>query len=42
MAAAFRNEASCLLLFYAVVRTIKFRQIPMPAKPTWPAFLHTI
>lgn len=42
MAAAFRNEASCLLLFFAVVRTIKFRRIPMPTNRTWrPAFLHT-
>jgi transposase-like protein len=30
MAAAFRNEDSCLLLFYAVTRTIKFRRIRMP------------
>ncbi len=30
MAAAFRNEGSCLLLFYAVVRTLKFRKIRMP------------
>ncbi len=32
MAAAFRNEDSCLLMFYAVVRSLKFRRIPMPAK----------
>ena len=32
MAAAFRNEDSCLLLFYAVVRSLKFRRITMPAK----------
>ncbi len=31
MAAAFRNENSCLLMFYAVVRSLKFRRIPMPA-----------
>jgi len=30
MAAAFGNEDSCLLLFYAVVRTLKFRKIRMP------------
>jgi len=30
MAAAFRNENSCLLLFYAVTRTLKFRRIRMP------------
>ncbi len=29
MAAAFRNEASCLLLFFAVVRDIKFNKIKM-------------
>ena len=28
MAAAFRNEGSCLLLFYAVVRSLTFRRIP--------------
>jgi len=30
MAAAFRNEGSCLLLFYAVVRALRFRKIRMP------------
>lgn len=30
MAAAFRNENSCLLMFYAIVRSIKFRRISMP------------
>jgi transposase-like protein len=30
MAAAFRNESSCLLMFYAVVRSLKFRRIAMP------------
>jgi len=30
MGAAFRNETSCLLMFYAVVRTLKFRRVPMP------------
>jgi len=28
MAAAFRNENSCLLMFYAVVRTLRFHKIP--------------
>ena len=32
MAAAFRNEGSCLLLFFAVVRSLKFRRIAMSAK----------
>jgi transposase-like protein len=31
MAAAFRNENSCLLLFYAVVRSLKLRNISVPA-----------
>jgi transposase-like protein len=30
MAAAFRNEGSCLLLFYAVVRGLHFRRLRMP------------
>jgi transposase-like protein len=30
MAAASRNENSCLLMFYAVVRSLKFRRIAMP------------
>jgi putative transposase len=29
MGAAFRNETSCLLMFYAVVRTLKFRRVRM-------------
>ena len=33
MAAAFRNEDSCLLMFYAVVRSLKFKRIPVVAKP---------
>ena len=44
MAAAFRNEGSCLLLFYAVIRSLKFNKLTMPA-PTQaqpdPALLHT-
>jgi putative transposase len=31
MAAAFRNEQSCLLLFYAVIRSLKFKKLTMPA-----------
>ncbi len=31
MTAAFRNEGSCLLLFFAVIRTLKFRKVAMPA-----------
>lgn len=31
MAAAFRNEESCLLLFYAVIRSLKFNRLTMPA-----------
>jgi len=32
MAAAFRNEDSCLLMFYAVIRSLTFKKIPMSAK----------
>ncbi len=32
MAAAFRNEDSCLLMFYAVIRGLTFRKISMSAK----------
>lgn len=43
MAAAFRNEGSCVLLFYAVVRTLTFKKLTMPrasqAQPD-PAILH--
>jgi putative transposase len=34
MAAAFRNEQSCLLLFYAVIRSLKFKKLTMPAAST--------
>ena len=34
MAAAFRNENSCTLLFYAVIRSLKLRRISVPAKVT--------
>lgn len=30
MNAAFRNENSCMLMFFAVVRSLNFRRIPMP------------
>ncbi len=43
MAAAFRNEQSCLLLFYAVIRSLKFNRLTMPAAPAAspdPALLH--
>lgn len=30
MNAAFRNEASCLLLFFAVVRSMRFQNVVMP------------
>jgi transposase-like protein len=32
MAAAFRNENSCLLMFYAVIRGLNFKKIPIPAR----------
>lgn len=34
MAAAFRNENSCLLLFYAVVRSLNLKNIVVPATDT--------
>ena len=44
MAAAFRNEESCVLLFYAVIRSLKFNKLTMPtasqAQPDQP-ILHT-
>ena len=30
MAAAFRNEGSCVLLFYAVIRSLRFHKLTMP------------
>jgi putative transposase len=42
MAAAFRNESSCLLMFYAVIRGLKFRRISMPAKEPGSQLLHRI
>jgi putative transposase len=32
MAAPFRNEDSCLLMFYAIIRSLKFRRIAVTAK----------
>ena len=41
MAAAFRNENSCLLMFYAVTRSLKLRKITIPAKAaSQPEILH--
>lgn len=41
MAAAFRNEDSCLLLFFAVTRSLKLRKITVSAKtPSTPENLH--
>jgi putative transposase len=34
MAAAFRNEDSCLLLFYAVIRSLRFKKLTMPVAST--------
>ncbi len=41
MASAFRNEDSCLLMFYAVIRSLKFLKISIPARsPEPPVNLH--
>jgi putative transposase len=32
MSAAFRNENSCMLMFYAVIRSLKLRRISVPAQ----------
>lgn len=42
MATAFRNEGSCLLMFYAVIRGLKFRRISMPAEQPGSELLHRI
>jgi len=34
MAAAFRTEGSCVLLFYAVIRSLHFNKLTMPASST--------
>lgn len=36
MATAFRNEKSCLLLFYAVIRGLKFKKVSIPSVPPLP------
>jgi hypothetical protein len=33
MAAAFCNENRCLLVFYGIVRSLRFKRIPVPAQP---------
>jgi transposase-like protein len=40
MASAFRNENSCLLMFYAVIRSLKLRRISVPALDTGSLNLH--
>ena len=40
MASAFRNENSCLLMFYAVIRNLKLRRISVPALDTGSHNLH--
>lgn len=40
MASAFRNENSCLLMFYAVIRSLKLRRISVPALDTGSHNLH--
>jgi transposase-like protein len=40
MAAAFRNENSCLLMFYAVIRSVKLRRITVTAKEPDAQLLH--
>ncbi len=40
MATAFRNENSCLLMFYAVIRSLKLRRISIPALDTGSHNLH--
>ena len=42
MATAFRNEGSCLLMFYAVIRGLKLRRISMPASGPGSQLLHRI
>lgn len=41
MSAGFRNEESCLLMLYAVIRSVKLRKIAVPAKAAETSeFLH--
>jgi len=39
MSTAFRNEGSCLLLFFAVVRAMRFQNVVMPAGEPAPLLL---
>jgi transposase-like protein len=36
MSAPFRNEGSCLLMFYAVIRGVKFQRLTMPLRADSP------
>ena len=40
MSAAFRNENSCMLMFYAVIRSLKLRKITVSASDAAPTNLH--
>jgi transposase-like protein len=40
MAAAFRNENSCLLMFYAVIRSLNLRRISVPSREPATELLH--
>ena len=40
MAAAFRNENSCLLMFYAVIRSLRFQNLRMPIREPESNILH--
>jgi transposase-like protein len=40
MAAAFRNENSCLLMFYAVIRSLRFQNLRMPVQEPDSDILH--
>jgi putative transposase len=40
MSAAFRNEKSCLLMFYAVIRSLRLQNLRMPAEGPDSALLH--
>jgi transposase-like protein len=39
LAAAFRNEDSCLLMFYAVIRSLRLQNLQMPAQEPESAIL---
>jgi len=40
MSAAFRNEDSCMLMFYAIIRSLKLRRIPKIYPDPTPELLH--